>query len=309
VQAFNSVAIRTRVDGEIRRVAFREGQEVRQGDVLFELDARPFEAQLRSAIAQADKDRAQLDNAKQDLKRYEFLAETDSGPRQTLDTTRAQVHQLEASVAGDVAQADVARLQVQYATLRAPVSGRVGARLVDVGNMVHPGDASPLVLLTQIRPSGVTFALPQDTLPELRAAMARAKVPVTALSQDGRQALDEGVLTLVDNQVDTATGTVRCKAIFPNAHESLWPGAFVVARVQLGTLKDAVVVPSAALQSGPDGPFVYVVANGIAKVHRVNVATTNAQSVAIDRGLSDGEQVVTEGQFQIEPDARVTIAP
>jgi multidrug efflux system membrane fusion protein len=309
VQGSSKVTIRTRVDGEIRRIAFQEGQEVGQGDVLVNLDARPFEAQLRSAQAQADKDRAQLDNAKRDLVRYEALAAKGLSPDQAVDTTRALVRQFEASVAIDMAQADAARLQVQYATIRAPIGGRLGERLVDIGNIVHPGDASGLVVLTQIRPAAVTFSVPQGALPALRAAMAQGKVAVTALSQDGGRALDEGALTLVDNQVDSATGTVRCKAIFPNTAESMWPGEFVTARTQLGTFLQAVVVPSAAVQNGPDGAFVYVVADGKAKLRPVTVAATMAQSAVIERGVAEGERVVTEGQFQIEPDAPVAIRP
>jgi multidrug efflux system membrane fusion protein len=307
VQAFNMVLVRARVDGEISRVVFREGQDVRRGDVLIELDRRPFEAQLRSAAAQRDKDQALLDNAKVDLGRYEFLLETNSAPQQVLDTARSLVHQLEAAVKADSAQIDAARLQVDYATIRAPIDGRTGARLIDVGNMVHPSDVTGLVMLTQIRPVSLSFALPQEVLPALRARQARGALPVQALAQGGSEILGEGELTLIDNQIDTSTGTIHCKATFPNPNEALWPGQFVTTRVLLETIPHAVLVPASAIQPGPDGAFVYVVENGVAKMRRVVAGPAIDGAVAILSGVSGGETVIVEGQFQLEPDARVTV--
>jgi multidrug efflux system membrane fusion protein len=307
VQAFNTVTVRARVDGEISRVVYREGGKVKRGDVLVELDRRPFEAQLRSAVAQKDKDQALLENAKVDLARYEFLFDTDSGPKQVLDTTRSLVHQLEAAVKADEAQIDAARLQVEFATIRSPIDGRAGARLVDVGNLVHPGDASGLVMLTQIQPVVVNFALPQAILPALRAQQARAALRVVALTQDASSALDEGELTLIDNQIDTTTGTIRCKATFSNAKEALWPGQFVTARALLGTIPNAVVVPAAAVQPGADGPIVYVVSGGVAKVRRVGTGQQSDGEVVVTSGLSGGESVVVEGQFQLGDDSRVSV--
>ncbi len=299
VQAFNTVTVRTRVDGEISRVAYREGAKVKRGDVLVELDRRPFEAQLRSAAAQKERDQALLENAKVDLARYQFLLDTDSGPRQVLDTTRSLVHQLEAAVKADDAQID--------ATIRSPIDGRAGARLVDVGNLVHPGDASGMVMLTQIQPVFVNFALPQAVLPALRARQARAALRVVALTQDASSALDEGELTLIDNQIDTTTGTIRCKATFSNAKEALWPGQFVTARTLLGTIPDAVVVPAAAVQAGANGPIVYVVAGGVARVRRVVTGQETDGEVVVTNGLSRGESVVVEGQFQLEDNAPVSV--
>jgi multidrug efflux system membrane fusion protein len=307
VQAFNMVLVRARVDGEISRVAFREGQNVRRGDVLVELDRRPFEAQVRSVVAQRDKDQAQLDNAKVDLARYELLLQTNSAPQQVLDTTRSLVHQLEATVNADSAQIDAARLQVEYATIRAPIDGRTGARLVDVGNMVHPGDVTGLVTLTQIRPVSVSFALPQEVLPALRARQAHGALPVQALTQGGADILGEGELTLIDNQIDTTTGTIRCKATFANPNEVLWPGQFVTTRVLLETLHHAVIVPASAMQTGPGGAFVYVVENSVAKLRKVTAGPAADGVVPIFSGLAGGETVVVEGQFQLEPDARVTV--
>ncbi len=307
VQAFNTVSIRARIDGEIRRVQFREGQDVRRGDVLVELDARPFEAQLRSAVAQREKDEAQLENAKVDLGRYEFLAKTGSGVQQVLDTERALVRQLQAATDSDAAQVDVAQLQVQYATIRAPIDGRTGARLVDAGNMVHATDTNPLVVLTQVHPIAATFSLPQEALPELRAARRRGVVPVAALGQEGATVLDHGELTLIDNQIDPATGTIRCKATFPNAGEPLWPGQFVGIRIQLGVIAGAVLVPASALQTGPGGSYVYFVEHDVAKLRPVAAGAELDGDVSVTKGLVQGELVVTEGQFQLEPGARVAI--
>ncbi len=307
VQAFNTVLVRPRVDGEISRVAFREGQTVHRGDVLVELDRRPFEAQMRSAMAQRDKDQSLLDNAKVDLGRYEVLLETDSAPRQVLDTTRALVHQLEAAVAIDVAQIDAARLQVDYATIRAPIDARTGARLVDVGNMVHASDANGLVTLTQIQPVSVSFSLPQEILPALRARQSQAGMAVKALAQDGAQSLGDGELTLIDNQIDATTGTIHCKATFPNPTQALWPGQFVTVQLLLETLRNVVALPTAAIQTGPDGAYVYVVENGVAKMKRVVTGPIADGAVAVAKGVAPGDSVVIEGQFQLEPDARVSV--
>jgi multidrug efflux system membrane fusion protein len=307
VQAFNTVTVRARVDGAISRVVYREGAKVKRGDVLVELDRRPFDAQLHSTEAQRDKDQAQLENAKVDLARYELLAETDSGPRQVLDTARSLVRQSEATVKADEAQIDAARLQVEFATIRSPIDGRAGARLVDVGNLVHPDDVTGLVLLTQIQPVIVSFALPQALLPVLRAQQAHAALRVVALTQDASSMLDQGELTLIDNQIDATTGTIRCKATFSNAKEALWPGQFVTARILLGTIRDAVVVQAAAVQAGAGGPFLYVVGDGIARVRRVVTGQESDGQMVVTNGLSGGESVVVEGQFQLEDGARVSV--
>lgn len=306
VQAFNTVLVRARVDGQISRVAFAEGAEVKRGDVLVELDRRPFEAQLRSALAQKARDSAQLDNAKRDLTRYESLAKVDSLAAQTLDATRSQVAQFTAALQADQAQADLARLQLTYATITAPIDGRAGARLVDVGNIVHANDANGFVVLTQIHPITLSFSLPQSALPNLRAQQTRHPLRVMAVDPGSEQELDAGELTLIDNQIDSGTGTFRCKAVFANAKEALWPGQYVTARVLLESLPDTVMIPSAAVQTGPQGPFVYIVDDGQrAEVRDVALGQTLQGETAILRGLSGGETVVVEGQFQLEPHARV----
>ncbi len=306
VQAFNTVLVRARVDGQISRVSFEEGAEVKRGDVLVELDRRPFEAQWRSALAQMARDSAQLDNAKRDLVRYESLAKLDSLAAQTLDATRSQVAQFAAAVDVDQAQVDMAHLQLAYATVTAPIDGRAGARLVDVGNIVHAGDATGFVVLTQIHPIALSFSLPQSALPNLRAQQARHPLRVVAVEPGSEQTLDAGELTLIDNQIDAGTGTFRCKAVFPNTKEVLWPGQFVTVRVALETLPNTVVIPTVAVQAGPQGPFVYVVAEGRhAEVRDVQTGQTFQGETTILQGLSGGETVIVEGQFQLEPHAVV----
>lgn len=303
VQAFNTVLVRPRIDGQISRVAFTEGAQIKKGDLLVELDRRPFEAQLRAALAQKTRDSAQLDNASRDLKRYESLTKTNSPfPVQTLDATRSQVAQLTAALEVDQAQVDQARLQLDYATITAPIDGRAGARLVDVGNMVHANDANGFVVLTQTHPIAVTFSLPQSALPDLRAQQSRHGLQVLAIDPGSEQQMDAGELTLIDNQIDPATGTIRCKAVFPNTGETLWPGQFVTARVLLEKLANTVMIPAAAVQSGPKGTYVYIVGSDQrAEIKDVAVGPTYQGETAILRGLNGGESVVVEGQFQLEP--------
>jgi multidrug efflux system membrane fusion protein len=301
VQAYSSVLVRTRVDGQLDRVVFTEGQDVHRGDLLAQLDPRPLEAQLRAAQAQKDKDAAQLANVEHDLERFSNLAHSGAVPVQTLDATRAQVNQLKATVGVDQAQVDTARLQLDYATIRAPLDGRTGARLVDAGNMVHAADSNGLVLITQVYPINVSFTLPQDILPLLLAQQRKAALRVAALSRDASQRLDEGTLTLIDNQIDQATGTIHCKAIFDNTADLLWPGEFVALRVILDVHRDALWIPATAVQSGADGSYVFVVkGNGTVDLRHVEVASTENEGSVIAHGLSAGERVVIEGQYKLE---------
>jgi multidrug efflux system membrane fusion protein len=303
VQAFNTVVVRPRVDGQISRVNFVEGAQVKRGDPLVELDRRPFEAQLRAALAQKVRDNAQLENANRDLRRYESLIKLNSPlAAQTLDATRSQVAQLTAALAVDDAQVDQVRLQLDYATITAPIDGRAGARLVDVGNVVHASDVTGFVVLTQVQPVAVSFSLPQGELQNLRAQQSRHALHVLAIDPASEQQLDAGELTLIDNQIDAATGTIHCKAVFPNAREALWPGQFVTARVLMENLPDTVTIPVSAIQSGSRGPFVYVVdADRRAEIRDVQPGPTFQGEAAIVHGLNGGEAVVVEGQFQLEP--------
>lgn len=307
VQALNTVLVRARVDGEISRVPFKEGENVKHGDILVELDRRPFEVQLRAALAQKEKDQAQFANTKRDLERYEFLVKSNSLASQTLDATRAQLDQLQATLNADQAQIDSAQLQLNYATIRSPIDGRLGARLVDAGNLVHATDTNGLVLVTQIQPVFVTFSLPQNILPVLREQQGQQALRVQALSQDGSEVLDNGELTLIDSQVDAVTGTIHCKAMFKNTQKKLWPGAFVAVRVMFHDLPNVVVIPTTAIQAGTQQhSFVYVVSKeNVAKSTPVEIGAVSGDDTVILSGLSGGERVVVEGQFQLDDGVKV----
>jgi len=308
VQALNTVLVRARVDGVIEQVLFKEGQIVSRGDVLVKLDPLPFEAQLRVNQAQLAKDIASLDNAKVDLQRYEELLQADSTSTQTRDTARSLVAQLTAAVANDAAQLDLARLSLSYTTIKAPLTGRVGARLIDAGNIVHTTDTNGLVVITQLSPIAVSFAVPQERLKELRAAQRRGSIPVAVLNDAGAPSEDEGEVILIDNQIDTTTGSIRCKAQFSNANDTFWPGQFVTVRVALNTLADAIVIPTIAVQNGNEGPYVYMVtADNHAKAQVVHIGSVEGDQTIVASGLSAGETVVTEGQFRLEPDALVHV--
>ncbi|HWW06831.1 efflux RND transporter periplasmic adaptor subunit [Collimonas sp.] len=312
VQALNTVLVHARVDAQINKVLFQEGSNVKRGEVLIELDRQPFEVQLRAAQAQKQKDSAQFANTKHDLERYEFLEQRDSGTRQILDTTRALLEQQRATLSGDQAQIDMAQLQLGYTTIRTPIDGRLGARLVDAGNLVHANDTNGLVVVSQIQPIAVVFSLPQVLLPVLRQQQEnqhqRQALRVMALAEDGKAVLDEGELTLIESQIDAATGTIRCKAIFKNARENLWPGAFTAVRVVLNELPDAVSVPSTAIQTGAQHPFVYVVTSkNVAEPREVTVGPVADSRTVILAGLAGGERVVVEGQFQLQAGARVEV--
>src|SRR5882762_271746 len=308
VQALNTVLVRARVDGVIEEVLFKEGQIVSRGDVLVKLDPLPFEAQLRVNQAQLARDIASLDNAKVDLQRYESLLQADSISSQTRDTARSLVAQLTAAVANDAAQVDMARLSLSYTTIKALITGRVGARLIDAGNIVHTTDTNGLVVITQLSPIAVSFAVPQERLKELRAAQRRGSIPVAVLNDAGAPSEDEGEVILIDNQIDTTTGSIRCKAQFSNANDTLWPGQFVTVRVALKTLPDAIVIPTIAVQNGNEGPYVYMVtADNHAKAQVVHIGSVEGDQTIVANGLSAGETVVTEGQFRLEPDALVHV--
>jgi multidrug efflux system membrane fusion protein len=301
VQAFNSVSVRARVDGQLANVRFTEGSRVRRGEILAEIDKRPFEVQLRAAIAQQARDAAQLPAAKRNLERYQELISHGAVTPQMLEAAKSSYDQLRAAVDADQAQIDQARLQLDYATIRAPIDGRVGARLVDVGNLVHAGDANGLVTISQIQPVSVVFALPQAMLPTLLQQQAQHPLALTAMAPDGSSVLEQGRLALIDSQVDQATGTIRCKGTFDNTRERLWPGAFVTVRVALDALPDAVTVPTAAVQAGPKGPYVYVMGAGRrAQLRDIRTGPAAGDRTVVLAGLTGAEQVVVEGQFQVD---------
>ncbi|MFC3652416.1 efflux RND transporter periplasmic adaptor subunit [Dyella humi] len=308
VQAFNTVLVRPRVDGTLDQVAFVEGQRVHRGDLLAQIDPRPFETQLHAAVAQKAHDAAQLANVERDLTRFSYLASQKIYPQQQLDSARAQAEELKATVALDQANIDNASVQLGYATIRAPLDGLTGARLVDAGNMVHATDTTGLVMITQIHPIFVSFTLPQDALPALLAGRSQAPVEVIAQNRDGSQTLDKGVLSLIDNQIDATTGTIHCKATFDNAHETLWPGQFVALRVVLGIDHGALTVPSTAVQQGSNGNYVFVLMpDDTVALRNVEVASTADNQSVIARGIAQGDRVVVEGQFKLEDGTHVHV--
>lgn len=310
VQAFNTIAIKSRVDGPIVAVDFTEGQEVEAGAMLFEIDPRPYRAALAQAKAAKDKDTASLDSAQLDFERSSKLLSRGFQTQQTFDQQRATVGQLKAAIEGDQAQIDTAALNLEYTQIRAPISGRLGARLVDIGNLVRAGDATPLVMMTQVRPVFVSFTLPQQNFEDVRDQQTKAPLAVKAYSSDDARELAVGRLTLIDNAIDALTGTIRLKAQFANEDERLWPGEFVNVRVVLDTRRGVPTVPAQAVQDGPDGYIIYVVGPGD-RVHRktIEVAAIQDGIAAVTQGLSPGDRVVVNGQFRLTEGARVNAAP
>jgi multidrug efflux system membrane fusion protein len=305
VQAFNSVLIRSRVDGQIVKIRFEEGSDIHAGDVLIEIDQAPFEAALAQAKANELKDQAQLDNARRDLGRYTGLAKTGAGSTQQLDTTQALVEQLGATIKADQALVDTAQVQLNYTRIRSPIDGRVGTRLIDLGNIVRASDTTGIVTINQIHPIFVSFALPADSLPQLRAGSKAGDVIVMALNRDG-QALATGVLAVIDNQINPATGAINYKAKFDNADDALWPGQFVNLRIQLATRRNVIAVPVTAVQQGPDGSYAFVVGDDRTVQKRVlKVGARNKTTAIIDDGLQPGEQIVTDGQYRIQAGSKV----
>jgi multidrug efflux system membrane fusion protein len=308
VQAFDSVLIRSRVDGQIVKIRFEEGSDVHAGEVLIEIDQAPFEAALAQAKANGLKDQAQLNNARRDLGRYTSLAKTGAGSTQQLDTTQALVEQLEASIKADQALVDTAQVQLNYTSIRSPIDGRVGTRLVDLGNIVRASDTTGIVTINQIHPIFVSFALPADSLAQLRAGSKTGDVIVTALDRNG-QVLASGALAVIDNQINPATGAINYKAKFDNGDDVLWPGQFVNLRIQLATRRNVISVPVTAVQQGPDGSYAFVVGDDRTVQKRaLKVGARNKTTAIIDDGLQPGEQIVTDGQYRIQAGSKVEVA-
>ncbi len=309
VQAYQSVLIRARVDGTIDRIAFQEGQDVKPGDLLAVIDPRPYQAAYDQAVAKRAADTAMLANAKRDLGRYTDLARSDFASRQSVDTQTASVSQATANTQSDDAAIAAAKLNLDFTRIISPVEGRVGLRLVDVGNLVHAADASGIVTVNQIHPISVLFTLPQEQFPTVQDAIRVAKgVPlaVLAFSSDDHQQLGEGKLLTVDNAIDTSTGTIKLKAEFANTDDRLWPGEFVNAHLQLSVLRNAITIPSAAVQHGVDGLYVYVVKpDGTAALTVISVGQDDAGVTVVTNGLSGSETVVTSGHSRLSAGMRV----
>jgi multidrug efflux system membrane fusion protein len=308
VQAFYTAKITARVDGQLQRVGFVEGQLVKKGDLLAQIDPRPLQAALDQATGMQAKDAAQLDSAKRDLERYTTLAPQELISQQVLDTQRAQVAQLQAQLQVDRGLIDNARTQLEYASITAPFSGRTGIRLVDPGNIVHAADTTGIVVVTQMQPIAIMFTLPEDVILQINQALAAGAVAVTALSRDDRTQLDSGSLTLVDNEIDPTTGTVRLKATFPNARNTLWPGQFVNVRVFMQSRNDVVTLPSAAVEHGPDGLFAYVIkADSTVEARPIKTAEDTEGITVVTDGLQAGERVVTSNQYRLQPGTKVRL--
>jgi len=306
VIAYNNVIVRSQITGQLVKIAFTQGQTVKQGDLLAEIDPRPYQAQLDQAIANRDRDQAQLVNAQANLDRYVPLQKKGYATSQLVDTQKAQLGQLQAMVKFDEGVIEQARTNLSYTRLTSPIDGVTGIRQIDEGNIIHPTDANGLVDVTQIQPISLIFSLPQTDFVEIQQQIAKGQLPVLAYSQDDRVKLDEGRLDLIDNQIVQTTGTIRLRASFPNTKRQLWPGELVNARLLLDTRHDGLTIPASAVQQGPKGSYVWVIgADEKVQVRLVTVAQISDGQALIDSGLKADEKVVVDGQYRLQAGASV----
>src|ERR1700716_1357611 len=308
VTAFNTVTVRSRVDGQLTSIAFKEGQFVNEGDLLAQIDPRPFQVQLAQALGQLAKDQAQRRDAEVNLERFKLLFKEGVIPQQQLDTQAALVDQFDGAIASDQAQINNAKLQLTYSHITAPISGRIGLRLVDAGNIVHASDTNGLLVITQLQPISVIFSLPQDQLPMVNAKLhAGVQLAVDAYDRDDTAKIASGKLQTIDNQIDLTTGTYKLKSMFTNADNALFPNQFVNAHLLVDTKRNLTIVPAAAIQRGPQGTYVYAVDNtNIVKIHNITIAQTTNDNVGVSAGLNAGEVVVIDGQDKLQEGTKVS---
>jgi len=300
VAPYQTVLIRSRVDGEVTKVAFKQGQLVNEGDVLLQIDPRPYQATLDQAVAKKAADEATLKNAQLNLQRYTTLSKEDFSTRQQLDAQQATVDQLIAQIKGDQAAVDNAQTQVDYTTIRAPLTGKTGFRLVDAGNIVHAADTTGIVTIVQLRPIAVVFTAPEEDVPEINKALAAGVTPVIARSSDGLRTLSQGRLAVVNDAIDSASGAIGMKATFENTDDALWPGLSVSTRLLVETLKQVTVVPDGAVERGPNGLYAFVVgADNKVEMRNITVDQEGDGQSVVTKGLSPGENVVTAGQYRL----------
>jgi multidrug efflux system membrane fusion protein len=308
VIAYNTVIVRSQIQGQITQINFTEGQAVKTGDMLAVIDPRPYQAQLEQANANRARDEAQLTNAQANLKRYTTLGNQGWATPQLVETQTAQVAQLNAAIKADEAAIEWAQTQLSYTQLTSPIDGVTGIRQVDIGNIIHPTDPNGLVVVTQVEPISVIFTLPETNLPQVQQHLADGTLKVEAYSQDNTMKLDEGNIDFIDNEIVQTTGSVRFRANFPNKEHKLWPGELVNAWLLLDTRHDGLTVSASAVQQGPQGPYAYVInPDSTVAVRPVKVAQVSGGRALIDTGLSAGEQVVVDGQYKLQPGVHVTI--